>query len=473
MLILKCIDTIKNKSGKILYYRLMDEAGNTKDATKEMITNAILRGGITITNLRVGSDGRLYDPTKVHCNSKRNVCTKASTAIKRDVQYENIGTSVNDTFILSKDGLAIVIDKVGRTDKLEFHTNTSVWLEENRAKRAGASSIKIIRFENNTFVIKTDNISALCTGYGNIKIEEMHNAEEMFMGCKIPNIDFSILKGIKPVYMDKMFKQSKINANILDVLDTEEVVSMENMFDSYKPYNETICISGHRWNTSNLEYMNEMFRECTAKLISIHGIDLTKVLEMKGTFSKCKAVLDIKDVNTSRLVDTSRMFEQYESENLNIDWLDTGRVTNMQQMFFCCKTREIILHHLNLENVKSFREAFGSSITEEISVQKIGMAGIDYTMMFRKAVSKLVNIGIFRIAEDTMIDGILTDSKFSKLIINNLIINKDIDNTLIEKVFSKIKIDEIIIKRINATESQIVKLQEVLGNKAILRINTN
>lgn len=140
-------------------------------------------------------------------------------------------------------------------------------------------------------------------------------------------------------YMHGMFREcEKLVRLDLSGFDTWNVTNMLAMFFDCSSLKE-INVSG--FDTSNVTNMCGMFGECdNLKELDISGFDTSKVTDMKCMFSFCSKLerLNVSGFDTSNVTSMDRMFAGCEKiKNLDVSGFDTSNVTNMKNMFWGCR----------------------------------------------------------------------------------------------------------------------------------------
>ncbi len=147
-------------------------------------------------------------------------------------------------------------------------------------------------------------------------------------------------------YMDYMFRYCWYLTTLdLSGWNTSNVETMTEMF---KDCNNLTTLNLSGWNTSNVETMTEMFFKCyhLATLTFGNGWDTSNVTDMSDMFRECRmnlTTLDLSGWNTSKVGKMSEMF--YHCHNLttlDLSGWNTSKVTNMGDMFSGCTKLETI-----------------------------------------------------------------------------------------------------------------------------------
>lgn len=100
------------------------------------------------------------------------------------------------------------------------------------------------------------------------------------------------------------------------------------------------------WKTTNVEYMNHAFYDCSSLTgLDIGGLNTDNVTNMQYMFYNCTSLTSINTLgfNTSKVTDMNSMFFGCSSlESINLSGFNTAQVTDMSNMFSgCSKLKEI------------------------------------------------------------------------------------------------------------------------------------
>lgn len=174
-------------------------------------------------------------------------------------------------------------------------------------------------------------------------------------------------------------------------------------------------------NTSEVEYMNSMFRECTSletldlssfntekvttmatmfeKSKNLHSIKLPKgfigssVTNLNATFRGCESLteLDLSGSNTENVKDMNEMFYDCKAlSKLDLTSFKTGQVTTMESMFCGCSTLATLdVSSFNTENVTTMVGMFNTcSSLRSLDLSGFNTANVtDMVAMFQKCSS--------------------------------------------------------------------------------------
>lgn len=132
----------------------------------------------------------------------------------------------------------------------------------------------------------------------------------------------------------------KIN---LENLDTSEVEYMSIMFRQCRHLKE---LDLSNFDTSKVKDMYQMFEGCRElEKINLSSFDTSNVYDMSRMFIRCNRLkkLDLNSFDTHNVKDMGHMFMGCSSlEELHMIYLDTSKVENPVQMFAGCENLKLI-----------------------------------------------------------------------------------------------------------------------------------
>ena len=178
---------------------------------------------------------------------------------------------------------------------------------------------------------------------------------------KLTSIDFSNFDTSNVEYMNEMFIDcSSLTTLDLSNFDTSKVIDMSTMFYTCTGLTS---LNVSNFNASNVEYMNEMFRACSSlTTLDLSNFDTTNVAGMRDMFNNCSNLtsLNLSHFDTSNVTDMSRMFIGcLNLTSLNLSSFDTTNVTDMSSMFSnCCSLASLDLSHFDTTNVTDMSSMF-------------------------------------------------------------------------------------------------------------------
>ena len=153
--------------------------------------------------------------------------------------------------------------------------------------------------------------------------------------------------------------QERYNSNnaFIDLtdIDISELKYLSRIFGRLNNL-EVVDISG--WDTSNVRYMNHMFRYCAKlkNIIGIENLDVSKLEDVNSMFYCCEnlAELDLTNWNPISLENMSYMF--YLCSNLkiikNIENWQLPNIKDVNHMFSNCTKLDVDLSNWDLTNIK-------------------------------------------------------------------------------------------------------------------------
>ena len=201
------------------------------------------------------------------------------------------------------------------------------------------------------------------------KLQLVPNQSNKYVYDVIPNekTELNISKLLKNCTKLSNFISSECNIQYLQFknCDFSNIIDMSKTF--YNGYVTTIEFVGESVNTSNVRYMNSMFKNCE-KLTSLNlgSFDTNNVTAMNSMFCACESLtsLDLSSFDTSNVTNMYNMFYYCKSlKLLDISSFNTSNVTNMSSMFEDCKSLESLnLSSFDTSNVRSMDSMFEDCI---------------------------------------------------------------------------------------------------------------
>ena len=136
------------------------------------------------------------------------------------------------------------------------------------------------------------------------------------------------------------------------------------------------------WDTSNVTFMSELFREAESFNQPIGNWDVSKVRDMESMFSGAESFnqpIGLWDV--SNVTDMDQMFSQAKSFNQPIGNWAVSKVTKMRKMFYCAESFNQPIGLWDVSNVFNMREIFYRAKSFN---QPIGDWDVSYSTNMRK-----------------------------------------------------------------------------------------
>ena len=155
----------------------------------------------------------------------------------------------------------------------------------------------------------------------------------------------------------KIQKRYHNNKSFIDLTDID-ISELDDLAGVFAFFNKVEIIDISGWDTSNVRYMNHMFRYCTKlkNIIGIENLDVSKLEDANSMFYCCKNLveLDLTNWNPISLENMSNMF--YGCLNLkiikNIENWQLQSIKSVRQMFYNCVKLNVDLSNWNLTNIK-------------------------------------------------------------------------------------------------------------------------
>ncbi len=170
-------------------------------------------------------------------------------------------------------------------------------------------------------------------------------------------------------------------------LNTEEVEYMSEMF---RDCSSLTFLDLSSLKTEKVTDMRDMFRGCSAlTTLNLSGWDTGNVTDMEYMFFECNALttIDAGSFNTSKVTDMQSMFYNCKAATtINVSSFDTQNVTSMAYMFSGCKAvAKLEVGSWNTANVTSMVDMFrGCSAVAKLDVDSWNTANVtDMERMFK------------------------------------------------------------------------------------------
>ena len=168
-----------------------------------------------------------------------------------------------------------------------------------------------------------------------LTIQNLKSVDGLFQNCPAKYIDFGNATFSDERYIDMsyMFYQCENLEEIdLSKINQSQAIDMSSMFDRCQQLkNLKITL-----DTSNVKYMQTMFRNCSCQDIDIIDMDTSSCIQMYGMFES--ACLDgprfrFDGWDVSKVETMQYMFKGFKGGNIDIRTLDTSNVKYFDRMF--------------------------------------------------------------------------------------------------------------------------------------------
>ena len=211
-------------------------------------------------------------------------------------------------------------------------------------------------------LLKSGDITKLKVIHKNNQIKDM---AALFRCLDIKELDLSEFDTTSVVDMSKMFSGQRMLQTLdLQNFNFSSVISMRNMFEScisLKEIRFNDQADNKKINTRRLKYMDFTFKYTQIESFYLQIFDLSQILQMKGTFSNCQYLKQIKINNLEqvKLKNMLQTFYKCESlKNIDLSNLSCARVQNMSEMLRQCKSLTDVIMPKDLQNVVTLSETF-------------------------------------------------------------------------------------------------------------------
>lgn len=171
--------------------------------------------------------------------------------------------------------------------------------------------------------------------------------------------------GINGKYCAHLFEGftnlSSVNFN--GAFHTDYAESMEGMFSHCRTLQtlDVTCLE-----TGRVRNMRRMFEDCAVKRLDLSHFDTANVEDMYQMFDSCSKLtaLDLRNFNTSKVTNMGDMFSMTSLlKDLDISSFDTSRVTDMSFMFSFSAVESLDLSHFDTSRLNSMSYMFSNNST--------------------------------------------------------------------------------------------------------------
>ena len=123
------------------------------------------------------------------------------------------------------------------------------------------------------------------------------------------------------------------------------------------------------------------------EVLDVKNFNTSRVIDMGGMFSGCKSItyLDVSNFDTSKVTNMSAMFQGIQCEELDLKNFDTSKVTNMNSMFGNdTKLKKVDVSNFDTSKVTDMRYMFGNTKSlKELDVSSFNTSNVtDMSNMF-------------------------------------------------------------------------------------------
>ncbi|MEI0558838.1 BspA family leucine-rich repeat surface protein [Brachyspira intermedia] len=173
-------------------------------------------------------------------------------------------------------------------------------------------------------------------------------------GIKLSDVDTSLITDMSELFQ----KSQRKDFEGIEDWDTSNVENMSWMFRECFSFNQPL----DKWDTSNATNMKGMFSLAKAFNQNINNWNVSKVADMSYMFNACDLFNQpLNDWDVSNVKTMEAMFHSALSFNQPLDKWNTSKVENMHEMFCRCKQFNQPLNSWNVSNVKTMESMFYSA----------------------------------------------------------------------------------------------------------------
>ncbi|OEJ15224.1 hypothetical protein BFL38_13010 [Brachyspira hampsonii] len=173
-------------------------------------------------------------------------------------------------------------------------------------------------------------------------------------GIKLSDVDTSLITDMSELFQ----KSERKDFEGIEDWDTSNVENMSWMFRECLSFNQPL----DKWDTSNVTNMSGMFSLAKTFNQNINNWNVSKVEDMSYMFNACDSFNQpLNDWDVSNVKTMEAMFHSAISFNQPLDKWNTSKVENMHDMFCRCKQFNQPLNSWNVSNVKTMESMFYSA----------------------------------------------------------------------------------------------------------------
>lgn len=305
MLVIRCIEKIRDNNGRITHYKIQDTERNIKIVTANQLKVAISNMQVNCINLTLTSDNRLIDK-----ETKEELDREKIRHKKLIVKISLLGNKLGDTTYKLNNAIYEIV-------------GNEIYLKE-------------VLVEDGDF-----EIPEFVSGFCREKNKEYSGfRSDVFKNCR--NIKLKNKSRITD--MSGLFADCELLRKIdMSEFDTSRVTDMSDMFAHCLNLS---YIDMSNVDTSNVVNMEGMFADCESlEKLNIQSFNTSRVNNMGSMFGSCYSLknIDVSHFDTRNVVDMSYMFFAcYELKSLNISGFSINNNVNLQGIFDDSDNLEVI-----------------------------------------------------------------------------------------------------------------------------------
>ena len=419
------IEKFRDRSGKIIGYRIQAPDGSVTDILADVVKDMIRKKELDVINLTLTSDGRLIDASSKQDSSGAisigkcgHVDDKMIENILQDARDQGFTIKTvpsckgkNSFIVIKPDGYQIlipsdIIDIVGKATNGVSLVNEIRRLSnlERSVEVIGGSEVMSVQgmFEHTYF--KSIDLTKFDTS--RVKIMKY-----MFRNCICPDINLSKLNTYQVMDMIGAFKGCKTSSLDLRSFKVPYVISTEQMFMDC----ECIYIDLSSFGENMIGFMADMFNGCKAQSINLSGLYTGYAEDTKRMFRNCETdVLDLTSFITRKVINMAQMFYGCKTRKLIIDSFETFELIDASEMFYGANIPYIDISNFKYNKLKQIENMFGECNSPIIKLPSKEFVKISHNNTVFKGCKAKININgeeytpikleCYRIGRETNID---------------------------------------------------------------------
>lgn len=145
--------------------------------------------------------------------------------------------------------------------------------------------------------------------------------------------------------------------NLIENMDTSNMVSMNSMFYYLNNYNTLSSIEDldlTKWDVSKSKDFQSLFYSCKLKTINISGWNFSSATSFYNMFNSAYiSTISMLNCNTSTIKDWSYSFSYSKSASIDMTGCDTSNATTMSSMFGNSRNLTTVIGELDLSSITS------------------------------------------------------------------------------------------------------------------------
>ena len=296
----------------------------------------------------------------------KNVAKEADLSVDKDgsVKAYIVKSGTNYDLLIAAEDTRTIINLPSNSsnlfadlfaDSITFNSNVNAKTITNMSGMFSLSAMTI-----NLKNFDTSNVT---------NMKNVFAIDERFHNMTSGEIDYTYYTGKAGEKLTR-FGSDCITINNLNSLNVSKVTNMTGMF-YLGSYCDTLDLSS--WNTSKVTSMASMFYDTNAK-VNLKGLNTSKVIDMSDTFATFindgveMNAADLSSWNTANVTNMSNMFFlNHQVKNLDLSKWNTSKVTDMSGMFYDVTLNQLNLSNWNTSNVTDMASMFSGATINSVT----------------------------------------------------------------------------------------------------------